>query len=116
MLGYNQETNASRSGEASMKRLIRSALLLATLATPLAALAWGNEEYDACILQYQQEAKTDLASHLIKEACAKLYKEGDFLLSDELDYYRCLLEHVPGVENNRALESIRQACRSRSQD
>lgn len=91
-------------------------LLAALLLLPAAGHAMDNEEYDACMLQYQKGVQTNYGWQLIKEACTKLYKESAFLFSDEEVYYRCILQNVPGVENDRAIESIRQVCRTQSQD
>lgn len=101
-----------------MNRHTRNLLWASALLLPVAAglaVAMDNEDYDNCILQHQKTAKTNYAVQLVKEACTKLHKESAFLFSDELRYYQCILDNVPGVENDRALESIRQACRRQSE-
>nr|WP_228491464.1 hypothetical protein [Pseudomonas aeruginosa] len=45
-----------------------------------------------------------------------MYNDGSFLLSREKAYYECLLENLPGVENNLAAQKIRSACESKSQN
>ncbi|MDF5996929.1 hypothetical protein P4200_30530 [Pseudomonas aeruginosa] len=82
---------------------------------PLSALA-DDKDYDQCILDYQRTAKSGVAVHFITQACDKLYNDGSFLLSREKAYYECLLENLPGVENNLAAQKIRSACESKSQN
>lgn len=90
-------------------------LLPLLLLFPLSALA-DDKDYDQCILDYQRTAKSGVAVHFITQACDKLYNDGSFLLSQEKAYYECLLENLPGVENNLAAQKIRSACESKSQN
>ena len=125
-VSYNQSVYSCHQGdntimESAMKKhpgnLLLATVLLAMLQLlPSLGLAMNNEEYDACILENQKNAKTNYAVHLIKEACTKLHKEGSFLFDDEEKYYQCILNNVGGVENDRALDSIRQVCRRQSQN
>lgn len=90
-------------------------LLPLLLLFPLSALA-DDKDYDQCILDYQRTAKSGVAVHFITQACDKLYNDGSFLLSREKAYYECLLENLPGVENNLAAQKIRSACESKTQN
>ncbi|MGH8433513.1 MAG: VF_A0006 family four-cysteine protein [Pseudomonas sp.] len=70
-----------------------------------------DDEYNACLLQYQKGAKTNLSAYFIEYACRKLYQEGAFLLGKEKAYYECLLKNIPDVENSMAVNQIQNACR-----
>lgn len=87
--------------------LIAVGLLGLALTTPTIA---GQAEYDDCILEYLKNAKLDLATHLIKQACEENYKKSSFTSGNKRAYNNCLLEHLVGVESIQAVMAIKSAC------
>ena len=87
-----------------------SAICVLVMVFSFGAFADENE-YNACLLQYQKGAKTNLSAFLIEYSCRKLYQEGAFLLSKEKVYYECLLKNIPDVENSMAVNQIQNTCR-----
>lgn len=98
-----------------MPRRYLALLLLLACQLPLPAHAWENEAYNACILQYQKEARTDYAARLIRTACDRLHRHDGPLFSDDKRYHECVLAHIPGMESDVAIENVRRTCKQQSE-
>jgi len=70
----------------------------------------GQAEYDDCILRHLKGAKTDVATHLIKQACEENYRNPGSTTGKKQEYNHCLLEHLVGVESVQAVMEIKSAC------
>jgi len=75
----------------------------------------GNKDryaYEDCLLKHLDQAKLDVASRFIAEACEENYGSGisKAIFSDERKYNECLLSHLVGVESVDAVIRIRRAC------
>lgn len=88
----------------------RLALLIAVACTAVNA---DQSTYDDCILTHLKGAKSDVAAHLIKQACQVNYLRSGFVANTERAYNDCLLQHLVGVESTQAAMSIRSACSSK---
>lgn len=89
--------------------IIAVILLLATSASAMA----GQAEYDDCILEHLKNAKLDVVTHIIKQACEENYMKKTFTSDKRRAYNKCLLEHLEGVESFQAVMDIRAACGNR---
>lgn len=94
-----------------MKRSVWLCTVLVAL-LPHAALA-EQAAYDDCILKYLKGAKVDYAAQLIRTACEENTKNASLLSKRRIDYNRCLLENLVGVESERAVFEIKRACSSK---
>jgi len=72
--------------------------------------------YDDCILEHLSDAKLDLASQLITNACYEIYEDSGLISDEDVAYNLCLLEYLPGVESINASLQIRRACARRVYD
>ena len=84
-------------------------LAVVNMAMP-ASLYAGQAEYDDCILKYLKNAKHDVATRFIKQACKENYKTPTFTSVKRKAYNNCLLEHLVGVESLDAVMEISGAC------
>ncbi|MDY6941723.1 MAG: VF_A0006 family four-cysteine protein [Pseudomonadota bacterium] len=73
-----------------------------------------RQGYDECVLQHLADAKLDLASQLIIQACRENYGSGQNVPPKRRAYNECLLTHLPGVLSPRAVIEIRDACQNRN--
>lgn len=88
-------------------------LLSITLAAPLTALAFGNDnsDYDQCILRSLGNTQSNFAARAITTACAALYRNGAMLLPRERAYHVCVLQNMQDVRGSFAVNEILHACR-----
>lgn len=88
-----------------------------TLATPLSALAYGNDnsEYDQCILHSLGNSQSSFAAREISNSCDALYRNGAMLLPRERAYHLCVLQNVQTVRGAFAVNEILHACRRQNQ-
>lgn len=70
----------------------------------------GQAEYDDCILEHLKNAKLDVATHLIKQACEENYKSPSFTSEKRRTYNQCILDHLKGVESIQAVMDMKAAC------
>ena len=70
----------------------------------------GQVEFDDCMLKYLKNAKLDIATDAIKQACQENYKNPTFTAEKKRVYNDCLLEHLVGVESLHAVMEIKSAC------
>ncbi|KXU83649.1 hypothetical protein CI15_24110 [Paraburkholderia monticola] len=84
-----------------------------TLATPLAALAYGGNspDYDQCILHSLGNSQSSFAARAISDSCDALYRNGAMLLPRERAYHVCVLQNVQTVRGAFAVNEILHACR-----
>ncbi len=80
-------------------------------ASPIYAGPEDQEQYDDCILEHLKNAKLDLATQLIKEACREIHKNPGLLSHKRRDYNECLLEYLPGIQSGDAVLEIQSACK-----
>ena len=91
-----------------MQRFSVGLVLLYLSATPPALAE--TEQYDDCILDYLQNAKLDLTTDMIKQACNEIHQLAGVAAMNRRPYNQCLLQHLGGVENVRAALDIKAAC------
>jgi hypothetical protein len=70
----------------------------------------GQAEYDDCLLKHLKNAKHDVATHLIRQACYGNYYKPSFTSDKRRAYNDCLLDHLVGVESFDAVMEISAAC------
>ena len=70
----------------------------------------GQSEYDDCLLKHLKNAKQDVATHLIRQACYENYMNPTFTPDKRKAYNNCLLTHLVGVESFDAVMEISSAC------
>lgn len=70
----------------------------------------GQQEYDDCLLKHLKNAKHDIATHMIRQACYGNYYKPSFTSEKRRAYNDCLLEHLVGVESFDAVMEISAAC------
>lgn len=90
----------------------RTIIIIFFLAISASGFA-GQMEYDDCILKYLKNAKLDIATHIIKQACEENEKNPSFTSDKRRAYNNCLLEHLVGVESLQATMDITAACGSK---
>lgn len=92
-------------------------LLSITLASPLSALAFGNDnpDYDQCILLSLRNSQSRMAAGAIRDSCDALYRNGALLLPRERSYHVCVLQNVQSVRDAFAVNEILHACRRQNQ-
>ena len=92
-------------------------LLSITLASPLSALALGNDnpDYDQCILLSLRNSQSRMAAGAIRDSCDALYRNGALLLPRERSYHVCVLQNVQSVRDAFAVNEILHACRRQNQ-
>ena len=73
----------------------------------------GQKEYEDCILARLKNAKLDITTHLIKQACVENYKNPGFTSDKQRAFNNCILEHLIGVESVQAVMDVRAACDSK---
>jgi len=91
-------------------------LLSITLASPLPALALGNNpDYDQCILLSLRNSESRMAAAAIRDSCDALYRNGALLLPREKSYHVCVLQNLQSVRDAFAVNEILHACRRQNQ-
>ncbi|KWF17767.1 VF_A0006 family four-cysteine protein [Burkholderia pseudomultivorans] len=103
-----------------MPRGIRSiaiAVVAAALAPALPAAASGltdgNAQYDDCMLQALRESRNGAAAQLIQRSCDALYRNSAMTLPRERRYHECVVQSLPGVRDNYAIQQILSICSRR---
>ncbi|PMS14385.1 hypothetical protein C0Z18_31765 [Trinickia dabaoshanensis] len=89
--------------------------LVALLAMPVAAQASlrDNAAYDDCMLQTLRESRNGDVTNLIRQSCDAIYRNGAMLLPRDRRYHECILQSLPGVRDEAAVEQIVSICRRR---
>jgi hypothetical protein len=72
--------------------------------------ALANPDSDMCTVTRTKGTRSELAVGLITRACRKVYENNNFLLQNERNYYGCLLQHLPGTDNDTAAQQIARIC------
>ncbi|EGD00028.1 hypothetical protein B1M_33642 [Burkholderia sp. TJI49] len=103
-----------------MPRGIRSiaiAVVAAVLAPPAAAsgLSDGDAQYDQCMLQALRESRNGAAAQLIQRSCDALYRNSAMTLPRERRYHECVVQSLPGVRDNYAIQQILSICSRRGE-
>ncbi|KVC38856.1 hypothetical protein WS58_31715 [Burkholderia pseudomultivorans] len=103
-----------------MPRGIRSiaiAVVAAVLALPAAAsgLSDGDAQYDQCMLQALRESRNGAAAQLIQRSCDALYRNSAMTLPRERRYHECVVQSLPGVRDNYAIQQILSICSRRAE-
>lgn len=93
-----------------MKKIKVMRCLLATVAAVIAQMALGGQQADMCTLTRIKNTRSAVASRIISKACWKIYDNGSFLTSGERGYYNCLLQNLPGTENDLNASQIANIC------
>ncbi|KVD84026.1 hypothetical protein WS63_26930 [Burkholderia stagnalis] len=99
-----------------MKRGIRAiACAAVALALPGAAFALtdGGAQYDACMLNALRESRNGAAAQLIQRSCDALYRDNAMLLPRERRFHECVVQSLPGVRDNYAIQQIMSICSRR---
>jgi len=84
--------------------------LIAVFFLMSAQLHAGQDEYDECILKHLKNARHDVATHFIRQACYENYMNPTFVPDKRKAYNNCLLKHLGGVESFEAVMEISNAC------
>lgn len=91
-----------------MKHLLLTIVIFGLAAsTPIIA---GQAEYDDCILEHLKNAKLDVTTQLIRQACKENHKHPGFTSDKQRAYNNCLLEHFVGIESIQAVMDIKAVC------
>ncbi|KWF00397.1 VF_A0006 family four-cysteine protein [Burkholderia pseudomultivorans] len=103
-----------------MPRGIRSiaiAVVATVLALPAAAsgLSDGDAQYDQCMLQALRESRNGAAAQLIQRSCDALYRNSAMTLPRERRYHECVVQSLPGVRDNYAIQQILSICSRRGE-
>ncbi|MBR8060686.1 VF_A0006 family four-cysteine protein [Burkholderia dolosa] len=103
-----------------MKRAIRAAAfagvaLALTLPRAAFALTDGDAQYDQCMLQALRESRNGAAAQLIQRSCDALYRNNAMLLPRERRYHECVVQSLPGVRDNYAIQQIMAICSRRGE-
>lgn len=98
-------------------RNLATLLISITLASPLPALAFGNDnpDYDQCILQSLRNSQSSIAANAIKRSCDALYRNSALLLPREKSYHVCVLQNMQDVRDGFAVQQILRACQRQNQ-
>lgn len=99
-----------------MKQNSGAALALAALMTAGVAQARPNPEYDDCLLQHLKNAKLDVATQMITQACHQIHVDGNFLMKRDRKRNECLLEYLPGIESVDAIARVNEVCDRKSKE
>lgn len=101
-----------------LKRTIR-AIACATIALVLPgatfALTDGNAQYDDCMLNALRESRNGAAAQLIQRSCDALYRNNAMLLPRERRFHECVVQSLPGVRDNYAIQQIMSICSRRGE-
>jgi len=101
-----------------MKRRIRAiAFAAVALALPGAAFALtdGSAQYDDCMLNALRESRNGAAAQLIQRSCDALYRNNAMLLPRERRFHECVVQSLPGVRDNYAIQQIMSICSRRGE-
>ena len=101
-----------------MKRGIRAVAFAAVaLALPDAAFALtdGSAPYDDCMLNALRESRNGAAAQLIQRSCDALYRNNAMLLPRERRFHECVVQSLPGVRDNYAIQQIMSICSRRGE-
>lgn len=85
-------------------------IIIFTISLTASATFAGQDEYDDCLLKHLINAKTDLASQIMKRACRENFKDLTILSEKRKEYNECLLQYLPGVESGDAVIEIQEVC------
>ncbi|MGU7781395.1 VF_A0006 family four-cysteine protein [Burkholderia sp. PU8-34] len=90
-------------------------IAIALLAMPAAAYALtdSNAAYDQCVLQSLRDSWSSVAARIIQQSCDALYRNGALLLPRERAYHECVVQSLPGVRDNFAIQQIMSICSRR---
>ena len=101
-----------------LKRTIRAiAWVAVALALPGAAFALtdGSAQYDDCMLNALRESRNGAAAQLIQRSCDALYRNNAMLLPRERRFHECVVQSLPGVRDNYAIQQIMSICSRRGE-
>ncbi|MCA8502647.1 hypothetical protein LGN13_13145 [Burkholderia multivorans] len=96
-----------------------AAISIAAVLPPLPAvasgLADGDAQYDQCMLQALRESRNGAAAQLIQRSCDALYRNSAMLLPRERRYHESIVQSLPGVRDNYAIQQIMAICSRRGE-
>lgn len=95
---------------------VAASLALAALLVTGMTQARSNPEYDDCLLQHLKNAKLDVATQMITQACHQTYVDGNFMMKRDQKRNECLLEHLPGIESVDAVARVTEVCNRKSKE
>jgi hypothetical protein len=106
--------NTSRA--ASCVATAFAGLLFVGLGFSGVALARAHPEYDDCLLQHLKNARLDVVTQMITQACYQNYVDDNFMSKRELKRNDCLLENLPGIESFDAVARVSEVCERKSKE
>jgi hypothetical protein len=65
---------------------------------------------DMCTMTRTKNTRSAVAGSIISRACWKIYDNGNFLMAGEREYYGCLLQNLPGTEDDLNARRIADIC------
>ncbi|RBL67491.1 hypothetical protein C3E98_031665 [Pseudomonas sp. MWU13-2625] len=85
------------------------------MALPSAAFALtdGYAQYDECMLGALRDSRNGAAAQLIQRSCDALYRNNAMLLPRERRFHECVVQSLPGVRDNYAIQQIMAICSRR---
>ena len=85
-------------------------LIIFTISLTASVIHADQDEYDDCLLKHLINAKIDLATQIMKQACRENLKDVTILDKKRKEYNECLLENLQGVESGEAATEIKGVC------
>ena len=95
--------------------MFRSSLLIFLFCTSVASPAPvdANDDYQSCVFTYVAVSEEASAASLLRHACERLYLDNAILTQRELDYFDCLLSHLPKSRLRQVSMEIKANCTDR---
>jgi hypothetical protein len=66
--------------------------------------------YHQCVIAAMRGTRSMAAVQIMQKACAKLWYEGSMMRESDKQAYVCLLQSLPGVENDYAARIVYTSC------
>jgi hypothetical protein len=87
-------------------------LSIASVGTSAAAEGFNdnNDGYNQCVIQAMRGTRSVTAVQIMQNACQKLWFEAAMMRDADKRYYVCLLQSLPGVENDYGAQVVAAAC------
>lgn len=91
---------------------IRRFMMVLAVASMMVAphAAWANQQSDMCTLQAAKGTRSRLATEVLARTCWKVYENGSLMMNTERAYYGCLLDSLPGTDNDAAAQQVMTIC------
>lgn len=88
---------------------VATALLMSTHSVQ--AFQDKETDYQQCLLTHQPKARLERVVARVRYACDKVYRD-NLMVPRKINYYRCILEYLPPVETEGAIQDVLGACAS----